>query len=176
MASTNRMSMYSVGSSPGTPRNVTSAAQQSSQVSTTTLLNTIHTIYTSGQPYKLDAGSSVVVNTWLTASQLSFEGRVGGIIDFGLAAQAWEHARRRAEDGCIFLGYVIFPVNPLYTDHSCTDLYTNLRLQSSYHSLKPYLYRYPPLYILLSMPYDHSYIQSLPRIHLLQDIRHLVSV
>lgn len=107
MAATNRMSMYSTTSSgPNAHRNVNSAAQQSTQVSTTTLLNAIHTIYTSGQPYKLDASSSLVVNTWLTASQPDHEGRIGGTIDAELAARAWEHARRRAEDGCIFLGHV----------------------------------------------------------------------
>jgi chitin synthase len=104
MAANNRMSMYSTASSAlGGPRNM-SAAQQSTQVSTTTLLNAIHTIYTSAQPYRLDASSSVVVNTWLTASQADHEGRVGGTVDAALSARAWEHARRRAEDGCIVLG------------------------------------------------------------------------
>lgn len=87
----------------GAPRNA-NAGQQSSQVSTTTLLNTIHNIYTSSQPYQLDASTSVVVNTWVTASQADQEGRVGGVVDAALAARAWEHARRRAEDGCILLG------------------------------------------------------------------------
>jgi len=98
--------MYSTTSSAqGAARNVNSAAQQSTQVSTTTLLNAIHTIYTSAQPYKLDASASLVVNTWLTASQPDHEGRIGGTVDVALAARAWEHARRRAEDGCIVLGY-----------------------------------------------------------------------
>lgn len=100
--------MYSTTSSllgGGGPRNVNSAAQQASQVSTTTLLNAVHTIYTSGQSYKLDASTSLVVNTWLTATQADHEGRTGGTVDGALAARAWEHARRRAEDGCIVLGY-----------------------------------------------------------------------
>lgn len=106
MAANNRVSMYSTASSvQGGPRNVNSAAQQSTQVSTTTLLNAVHTIYTSAQPYRLDASSSLVVNTWLTASQVDQEGRTGGTVDSALAVRAWEHARRRAEDGCIFLGY-----------------------------------------------------------------------
>jgi chitin synthase len=105
MAANNRMSMYSTTSSIlGGPRNVNSTAQQSTQVSTTTLLNAVHTIYTSGQPYKLDASTSLVVNTWLTASQADHIGRTGGTVDTALAVRAWEHARRRAEDGCIFLG------------------------------------------------------------------------
>lgn len=99
------MSMYSTTSSvAGGPRNINSAAQQSTQVSTTTLLNAIHTIYTSGQPYHLDASTSLVVNTWLTASQADQNGQVGGTVDAALSARAWEHARRRAEDGCIVLG------------------------------------------------------------------------
>ncbi|KAI3317466.1 glycosyltransferase family 2 protein [Xylariaceae sp. AK1471] len=97
-----RMSMYSVTSeSFGGPRG---AGQQSSQVSTTTLLNAIHNIYLSSQPYRLDAATSVAVNTWLTATQIGPDGRPGGTVDAALAARAWEHARRRAEDGCIVLG------------------------------------------------------------------------
>ncbi|KAI1339489.1 class V chitin synthase [Xylariaceae sp. FL0016] len=97
-----RMSMFSVASdSFGGPRG---AGQQSSQVSTTTLLNGIHNIYLSSQPYRLDAGTSLAVNTWLTATQTGPDGRQGGTVDSALAARAWEHARRRAEDGCIVLG------------------------------------------------------------------------
>lgn len=96
-----RGSMYSLSSeSFRGPR----GAGQPAQVSTTTLLNAIHNIYLSSQPYQLDAGSSVVVNTWLTANQVGLDGRTGGTIDAALAARAWEHARRRAEDGCIVLG------------------------------------------------------------------------
>ena len=73
---------------------------QPTQVSTTTLLNAIHNIYLSSQPHQLDASTSLVVNTWLTAAQ------VGPTVDASLAARAWEHARRRAEDGCVILGYV----------------------------------------------------------------------
>ena len=101
MAANNRMSTYSnVSSGLGGPRNI---HQQSTQVSTTTLLNAIHTIYTSGQPYQLDASTSLVVNTWLTATQFDQDGRTGGTVDATLGTRAWEHARRRAEDGCIVL-------------------------------------------------------------------------
>jgi chitin synthase len=97
MSLTNRMSMYSMASeSLGGPR----GGQQNTQVSTTTLLNTIHNIYLSSQPHQLDASTSLVVNTWLTAAQGN------PAIDGSLSARAWEHARRRAEDGCIILGYV----------------------------------------------------------------------
>ena len=99
----NRMSTYSNSSTPIVPR---SAAQHSTQVSTTTLLNTLHTIYTSAQPYALDASTSVVVNTWLTALEHGVDGQQGGSVDVDLARRSWEHARRRAEDGCIVLAYV----------------------------------------------------------------------
>ncbi|KAH6653548.1 chitin synthase 5 [Truncatella angustata] len=96
-----RMSMYSVASeSAGGPRG---PGQQASQVSTTTLLNGTHNIYLSSQPYQLDAATSLVVNTWLTAMQTGADGNTGGTVDPALAARAWEHARRRAEDGCIVL-------------------------------------------------------------------------
>lgn len=85
---------------PGAPRG---AGQQSVQLSTTTLLNSVHNIYVESQPYHLDAGSSVVVNTWLTASPPPPNPSTGGVIDTTLGARAWEHARRRAEDGCIIL-------------------------------------------------------------------------
>lgn len=73
---------------------------QTAQTSTTTLLNAVHNIYLSSQPHSLEASTSLVVNTWLTAAQ------AGPTVDPTLAARAWEHARRRAEDGCIVLGYV----------------------------------------------------------------------
>lgn len=96
--------MYSVNSAGGIGGLKNNPGQQSTQVSTTTLLNAVHTIYTSGQPFPLDASTSLVMNTWLTASQPDHQGRVGGTIDPSLATRAWEHARRRAEDGCILLG------------------------------------------------------------------------
>lgn len=118
MAGNNRMSMYSTTSSgPGLPRNVNSTAQHSTQVSTTTLLNAIHTIYTSSQPFHLETSTSLCIDSWLTASQPDQEGRTGGTVDGALSARAWEHARRRAEDGCIVLGYE-FPPLPRLGDFS----------------------------------------------------------
>ena len=96
----NRMAMFSNSSTPNALRSTT---QQATQLSTTTLLNTLHTIYTSAQPYRLDASTSLVVSTWLTAN---IDGGQRGVVDTDLARQAWEHARRRAEDGCIVLGSV----------------------------------------------------------------------
>ncbi|KAG5951712.1 hypothetical protein E4U53_002444 [Claviceps sorghi] len=92
----NRMSMFSVASEgfgnqrAGTP--------QTTQVSTTTLLNAIHNIYLSSQPHQLEPSTSLVVHTWLTAAQAN------PTVDSTLASRAWEHARRRAEDGCVLLG------------------------------------------------------------------------
>lgn len=94
----NRMSMYSMASDAlGGSR---AAGPQTAQVSTTTLLNAVHNIYLHGQAHHLDASTSLVVNTWLTAAQS------GASVDASLASRAFEHARRRAEDGCILLGYV----------------------------------------------------------------------
>lgn len=87
---------------PGGPR-----PQHGAQVSTTTLLNALHSFYNAGQPYQLDSSTSLVVNTWVTASTTLPDGRNGVTVDRDLAIRAWEHARRRAEDGCIFLGFVI---------------------------------------------------------------------
>lgn len=105
MTGTHRMSIYSTTSSAyGGVRNNNSTSQPPAQVSSTTLLNSIHTAYTSTQSYKLDASTSLVVNTWLAASQPNADGKVGGTVDAELSCRAWEHARRRAEDGCIVLG------------------------------------------------------------------------
>ena len=81
--------------------------QSSAQVSTTTLLNALHNAYSSGQPYPLEPSTSLVVNTWVSASQTGADGRVGGTVDVELARRSWEHARRRAEDSAIVLGYVL---------------------------------------------------------------------
>ncbi|KAH7327910.1 class VII chitin synthase [Stachybotrys elegans] len=92
---TSRMSMFSMASEPFGGAQGT--GPQTAQVSTTTLLNAIHNIYLSSQPHQLDSSTSLVVNTWLTAVQS------GAAVDPSLATRAWEHARRRAEDGCIIL-------------------------------------------------------------------------
>lgn len=96
--------MASGRSTPSFAAGARNPAERSTQVSTTTLLNALHTIYASGQTYRLDASTSLVVNTWLTASSPGVDGHHGGTVDRELARQAWEHARRRAEDGCVVLG------------------------------------------------------------------------
>ncbi|CAI4216911.1 unnamed protein product [Parascedosporium putredinis] len=70
-----------------------------------------------GAPEEPDSSLlSVVVNTWLTAAQAGPDGKVGGTVDRNLAARAWEHARRRAEDGCIILGFGRYPTIPPLRD------------------------------------------------------------
>ncbi|KAH2168860.1 hypothetical protein KXV56_008240 [Aspergillus fumigatus] len=98
----NRFSVYS-SHSAGFSTSGARSAPQTTQVSTTTLLNALHAFYNSGQSYQLDAGTSLVVNSWATARHTTPDGRTGGTIDRELAIRAWEHARRRAEDGCIVL-------------------------------------------------------------------------
>ncbi|KFY10198.1 hypothetical protein V492_05138, partial [Pseudogymnoascus sp. VKM F-4246] len=127
------------GGGGGGPRN--SPGQQSSQVSTTTLLNALHNTYTSSQPYQLDASTSLVVNTWLTAAQGD-----GGVVDAALAARAWEHARRRAEDGCIMLGSlhestpsVMVPFLSTLPLKMPASLYTSLNVLRPFtHAVTPY--------------------------------------
>lgn len=97
----NRYSSYSNPANSGTPR---SAVQQSTQVSTTSLLDALHTVYQSGQTYPLDASTSLAVSTWLTASTSHSHGDPTSTFDRQLAVRAWEHVRRRAEDSCIILG------------------------------------------------------------------------
>jgi len=93
------LSNQSAGFSAG-PR---PSSQHATQVSTTTLLNALHSFYHAGQPYQLDAGTSLVVNTWVTAATTLPDGRNGATVDRDMAVRAWEHARRRAEDGCVVL-------------------------------------------------------------------------
>ncbi|KAJ5776612.1 uncharacterized protein N7511_001623 [Penicillium nucicola] len=95
---------YSVFSTQSAGLSAGPRPQQGSQVSTTTLLNALHSFYTAGQPYQLDSATSLVVNTWVTAATTLPDGRNGATVDRDLAIRAWEHARRRAEDGCIVLG------------------------------------------------------------------------
>jgi chitin synthase len=96
-ANLNRASGYSSASlMPG-------SAHNASNVSTTTLLNALHLAFTSGQPHRLDATATLVVNTYATTIQPNANGREGGTVDVELARRAWEHARRRAEDGCVVL-------------------------------------------------------------------------
>ncbi|CAI7587751.1 unnamed protein product [Penicillium discolor] len=95
---------YSVFSTQSTGLSAGPRPQHGAQVSTTTLLNALHSFYTAGQPYQLDSATTLVVNTWVTAATTLPDGRTGATVDRDLAIRAWEHARRRAEDGCVVLG------------------------------------------------------------------------
>ncbi|KAF2964101.1 hypothetical protein GQX73_g9483 [Xylaria multiplex] len=130
-----RMSMYSVNS-----ESFRGTGQQPAQVSTSTLLNAIHNIYLSSQPYQLDAGTSIVVDTWLTATQVGPGGRSGGTVDGVLGARAWEHARRRAEDGCIVLGS-LHPSTPSLLTPFLTSLPISIpsSLLTSLEAIQPFL-------------------------------------
>jgi len=97
----NRMSQYSAHA--GQPRTNT-MQNVSQQMSTTSCLNACHSAYSSSQAYPLEPSTSLVVNTWVSGSSTGPDGRYGGTVDGELARRAWEHARRRAEDGCIVLG------------------------------------------------------------------------
>ncbi|KAJ5899272.1 Fungal chitin synthase [Penicillium taxi] len=102
MSNPNRYSVFSTQSA-GISGGPTPTSHHTTQVSTTTLLNALHSFYNAGQPYQLDSSTSLVVNTWVTAATILPDGRNGATIDRDLAVRAWEHARRRAEDGCIVL-------------------------------------------------------------------------
>lgn len=105
-AMSNRFSVYS--SASAVPPSGGASSRSPAQVSTTTLLNALHSSYSSGQPYQIESGTSLVVNTWVTATSQGANGN-GGTVDSELARRAWEHARRRAEDGCIVLWWA-FPL------------------------------------------------------------------
>ena len=98
----------SMGMNVGTPK---AAGQQSTSTSTTSLLDSLHTAYTSGQSFQLDAGTSLVLTTWLTVMNPDPLAAADGLLNRQLAEKAWEHARRRAEDGCIILGS-LHPATP----------------------------------------------------------------
>jgi len=91
-----RMSVYSTASA------APHGGAQPSQTSTTTLLNTLNSAFKNGRSYNLEASTSLVVNTWVNAKSI-IDNRIGGTVDLELGRKAWEHARRRAEDGCIVL-------------------------------------------------------------------------
>ncbi|EHY60833.1 Chitin synthase 6 [Exophiala dermatitidis] len=134
----NRYSTYSNGSSQ--PAAVRSAAQQSTQVSTTTLLNALHTVYASGQTYQLDSSTSIAANTWLTAINPDAHGRVGGTVDADIASRAWEHARRRAEDACVILAS-LHPSTPsvFQTFLQVVPLPTPSIVNTALSALRPFL-------------------------------------
>ena len=134
----NRYSTYSNTSSAVPPPRA--STQHSTQVSTTTLLNSLHAIYSSGQTYPLDVSTSLAVNTWLTAINPDAQGRTGGTVDGGIANRAWEHARRRAEDACIILGSLHPSTPPLLTSFlPLIPLETPSAVFTAVSALRPFL-------------------------------------
>ncbi|KAI9807641.1 MAG: hypothetical protein M1825_005582 [Sarcosagium campestre] len=134
----NRLSILSSAS-------LASGGNRNAQVSTTTLLNALHVSYTSAQPYQLDTSTSLVVNTWLTAANSTSDGHDGGTVDVQLATRAWEHARRRAEDGCIVLAS-LHPSTPslLIPFVSALPLAIPPLLFTALSVLRPFLYAVSP--------------------------------
>ncbi|CAD0020790.1 unnamed protein product [Aureobasidium pullulans] len=126
-----RMSVYSNHSNAPRP------AQPSAQVSTTTLLNALHSVWTSSQPYALESSTSLVVNTWVTSLIVGPDGRQGGTVDAELGRRAWEHARRRAEDGCSTPSLLVPFLSSLPIAVPST-LYTAL------NAVRPFLYSVTP--------------------------------
>ncbi|RMZ70115.1 chitin synthase [Pyrenophora seminiperda CCB06] len=114
-----RMSVYSTASAsqsrPGNPP---------AQTSTTTLLNTLNSAYKNGRSYNLEASTSLVVNTWVNAKSI-IDDRIGGTVDLELGRKAWEHARRRAEDGCIVLALPLSLPSNFYTALEALKAFTH---------------------------------------------------
>lgn len=94
-----RLSAYSNPSSLSAAANTT----PSGHVSTQTLLNALHTSYSQSKALSLESSTSLVVNSFLTTAQQGPDGERGGTVDSELARRAWEHARRRCEDGLVVL-------------------------------------------------------------------------
>ena len=67
------------------------------QITTSSLLAALHSSYQSGIPHHVDASTTLVVNSNQHDAKL--------VVDDGLGIRAWEHARRRAEDQTILIGY-----------------------------------------------------------------------
>ena len=107
----------------------------SQQVSTTSLLAQLNTSFANAQPYSLESSTSLVVNTWAT----------GGIVDEELARRAWEHARRRAEDGCVVLASLHRSTPSLFQPFASA---LNLSIPNSFYTalsaLRPFLHCVTP--------------------------------
>ena len=133
-----------------------SGPSTSTQVSTQTLLNALHTSYSQSKPLNLESSTSLVVNTWLTAAKEGPNGHLRGTIDAEIAHRVWEHARRRAEDGCVVLGFV----KPLSL---CTLKTNSLQApcinplhHSFFHSSPVFPSRLRTSFTLPQPQYDHS--------------------
>lgn len=93
MAFSSRNSIYSTTS---TQNPFAGPAAANAQVTTSTLLATLHNVYQAGVPHNIDASTTLVVNG-ADGERL--------VLDDQLVIKAWEHARRRAEDQTILSRY-----------------------------------------------------------------------
>ena len=98
MASGNRNSIYSTTSHSNYAPH---GGQTGQQVSTSSLLAALHNAYQSGTPHQVDASTTLVVNSNQYDAKL--------VVDEALGVKVWEHARRRAEDQTILIGYEELP-------------------------------------------------------------------
>ncbi|KAI5285568.1 hypothetical protein KEM52_002383, partial [Ascosphaera acerosa] len=164
-----------------------SSASSAGQISTTSILNALHTSYTASHPHSLDPTTSIVVNTWLTlaatndaaaaasnsngnrngtgngngsgggsdarggneaanGNMSSAPSGLGACVDSQLARRAWEHARRRAEDGCILLCSSHESSPSLFTPFLQTvPLATPSIAYTALAALRPFLHHCTPL-------------------------------
>lgn len=92
----NRHSVYSTTSHSNFAPLGTGTNQQ---ITTSSLLAALHSGYQSGIPHHVDASTTLVVNSNQHDAKL--------VVDDGLGVRTWEHARRRAEDQTILIGYAL---------------------------------------------------------------------
>ena len=102
MSANNRHSIYSTTSHSNF---APFGAGSNPQVTTSSLLSALHNGYQAGVPHQVDASTTLVVNSNQFDTKL--------VVDEGLGIKVWEHARRRAEDQTILIGYASLPRIPM---------------------------------------------------------------
>ncbi|KAK5113692.1 hypothetical protein LTR62_003319 [Meristemomyces frigidus] len=136
----NRASHYST-----TSRTNTMQQNVSQQMSTTSCLNACHTAYSASHPIHLESSTSLVVNTWVNGSSTGPDGRFGGTVDAEMARRAWEHARRRAEDGAVVLGSLHHSTPSLLAPFiSALPLSVPATFYTALNALRPFLHTTTP--------------------------------
>ncbi|EMC96857.1 glycosyltransferase family 2 protein [Baudoinia panamericana UAMH 10762] len=139
-----RMSHYS-GVSNNQSRTNTMQHNISQQMSTSSCLNACHSAYTASHAHPLESSTSLVVNTWVTGSSTGPDGRYGGTVDGELARRAWEHARRRAEDGAVVLGSMHHSTPSLLAPFvSALPLSVPGAFYTALNALRPFLHTVTP--------------------------------
>ncbi|KAK3670372.1 hypothetical protein LTR78_009725 [Recurvomyces mirabilis] len=160
----NRTSHYSTTSRTNTMQQ----PNVSQQMSTTSCLNACHTAYTASHPVQLESSTSLVVNTWVTGSSTGPDGRYGGTVDGEMARRAWEHARRRAEDGAVVLGSLHHSTPSLLAPFiSALPLSVPGTFYTALNALRPFLHTAAPFnpslprYFGLSAVFQFTYAGDL---------------